>query len=210
MKEILQKNIALKKILIGVLLLVLILVVAFPAVYRFGQKSKVYDEAVAVAAEQLKLTDAEYNEKVSELNKINAKLKENEATLKEMETYQSNKEELDREISKKALDLSELKSKITLKEGELNKLTNEVSKAKSAPKKLSAGVYIVGRDIDSGTYDIVWASGSGNFFLHGAKSINEIFGSGEYRIKEYKNASLSAGDEIQIKGGLSVNFYKHQ
>ncbi len=67
----------------------------------------------------------------------------------------------------------------------------------------SAGNYIVGIDIPSGIYNVSLVSGGGNCF---AGNMNEIFGTSEYSIKEYKNLTLSSGDTIEITSTLKLKF----
>lgn len=67
----------------------------------------------------------------------------------------------------------------------------------------TAGNYAVGEDIPSGKYDVEWVSGSGNCF---AGDMGETFGEGEYRIKEYKNLTLTKTDTIKVSGTLEIKF----
>lgn len=58
-------------------------------------------------------------------------------------------------------------------------------------------------NVEPGTYNVQLVSGSGNFFVRGNHSVNEILGTSERfgYIKEYINMKVSAGDEIEVKGG---------
>lgn len=67
----------------------------------------------------------------------------------------------------------------------------------------TAGNYTVGEDIPSGKYDVKWVSGSGNCV---AGDMIEMFGEGEYRIKEYKNLTLTKTDTIKVSGTLEIKF----
>lgn len=71
---------------------------------------------------------------------------------------------------------------------------------------LSAGNYYAGEDFPAGKYDIVWVSGNGNFNISGA--VNEIFGDGDWYIKEFKNANIKDGDVTKVKGTLTVKLIK--
>lgn len=76
----------------------------------------------------------------------------------------------------------------------------------TAPQKeytFTAGNYTVEEDIPSGKYDVEWVSGSGNCF---AGDMGETFGEGEYRIKEYKNLTLTKTDTIKVSGTLEIKF----
>ena len=70
--------------------------------------------------------------------------------------------------------------------------------------QLTAGTYVVGEDIPAGKYDVTWQAGLGNCF---AGSMIESFGENTERyIKEYKNLSLSVGDEVEVTRTLQVKF----
>ncbi len=76
-------------------------------------------------------------------------------------------------------------------------------------RTLGAGTYVIGKDIDSGTYDINWVSGSGNVFgydAYGDLILNEIFGpSADWgQIKTYKNLVLSRSGTLEISGGVTI------
>ncbi|MFE4029206.1 hypothetical protein ACFX4N_23915 [Priestia sp. YIM B13551] len=77
-------------------------------------------------------------------------------------------------------------------------------------KTFTAGKYIVGRDIDAGTYDVKATSGQGNFSVQNSYDlkVNEMFGVGDsqYYNDQVKNVELEDGDEIELNNGLRVNF----
>lgn len=75
----------------------------------------------------------------------------------------------------------------------------------AVPKEylFTAGNYTVGEDIPSGKYDAEWVSGSGNCV---SGDMIEMFGEGEYRIKEYKNLTLTKTDTIKVSGTLEIKF----
>lgn len=75
---------------------------------------------------------------------------------------------------------------------------------------LSAGKYIVGADIKPGKYDAIAQSGSGNFFVHGTTSVNEILAidaaqkSNYGYIDKYSNITLKNGDTVELRSNLKV------
>lgn len=71
---------------------------------------------------------------------------------------------------------------------------------------LTAGKYVVGEDIKQGKYDVVAKGGSGNFFVHGSSSVNEILSAKNngWGIDKYSNLSLKSGDTVEITSNLSV------
>lgn len=72
----------------------------------------------------------------------------------------------------------------------------------------SAGNYVVGTDIEPGTYNMIAISGSGNCFVHSKTYVNEIFavGGGQYAIDRYNNVVLSSGGTIEVKRTLKIKF----
>ena len=96
--------------------------------------------------------------------------------------------------------------------GEMELSSGSVALEDSAPAtaapgteyQLTAGTYVVGEDMQAGKYDVQWLAGAGNCF---AGNMIETFGEdSEYYIKEYKNLSLSVGDEVEVTRTLQVKF----
>lgn len=130
------------------------------------------------------------------------------------ETERQNKQ---KEIELKAAELEKQEKQEDEKAAklavELAKKAEEEEKAKAAAqlaeraKTLTAGVYIVGRDIDPGLYDENAISGKGNFFVDGSKWVNEMFGvGGGYYNDSFKNIKLGEGDTIEINNDLKIQF----
>ncbi|MBQ9997667.1 MAG: hypothetical protein IJP19_01465, partial [Clostridia bacterium] len=98
-----------------------------------------------------------------------------------------------------------------------NTSTVILSNALTAPFTLAAGQYIVGEDIAPGKYNCRAVSGSGNFMGDveslGFMGLNEILaeeGHNYYNDRTtYSNLRLTAGDVINIKGDLKVEFTKN-
>ncbi len=88
--------------------------------------------------------------------------------------------------------------------------TSTTSDTKSTEKgeniTLTAGKYVVGEDIKQGKYDAVARKGSGNFFVDGSSSVNEILSAKNdgWGIEKYSNLSLKTGDTVEIRNNLSV------
>lgn len=89
----------------------------------------------------------------------------------------------------------------------------EQEKLAKKNKTLGSGKYTACTDIDSGTYDVTAVSGNGNLYVSGSNNldhyVNELMGANDsYKaygyIKEYKNMTLSCGDVLEIKNGLTV------
>ena len=150
-------------------------------------------------------------EKGKELESIIAEISSQQDVLDELTEYKGQRESKQAEIKELDEKITTLKSEVTSKQAELDRLTGAIYTVKSE-KVLSAGKYLVGRDIAPGLYDVKLVSGSGNFFSRGTNYVNEIFGSrSEYRhIPEYNNLSLETGDEIEICSNLKVKFILKQ
>lgn len=76
-----------------------------------------------------------------------------------------------------------------------NELTKEV--------ELSSGNYVTGADFPAGIYDVILVKGSGNVSSSNMYDggLNEIMGSGDdMYIKEFKHASFSDGDTLELSG----------
>lgn len=83
--------------------------------------------------------------------------------------------------------------------------TNE-NNSKGEDISLTAGKYVVGTDIKAGKYDAIAEKNSGNFFVTGSNSVNEILSAknDDFGIPKYSNLYLKSGDEVEIKGSLTV------
>jgi TolA-binding protein len=81
-------------------------------------------------------------------------------------------------------------------------------------KTLSAGNYVVGRDIDPGLYDTKAVQGNGNFVVTGGMfglKVNEMFGvGGGFYNGAFNNLELEEGDTIEINDDLQVQFIPKQ
>lgn len=198
-----------KKIIIAVcaLAVVCLCVVSF----SFGKKIKVDEEAVSEYAHSLEMKSEEYQKLKKEVDDVTAELSGQKDLLNEFNTYKTERSEktaeletLKNDITLKESELNDLKAQCEAKTAELNELKGEIVIAKSE-KIISAGYYTVGTDIESGTYDVQWVSGQGNFFVRGKNDVNEIFsGRDDFGIREYKNMKISTGDEVEIKSSLKV------
>ena len=76
--------------------------------------------------------------------------------------------------------------------------------------ELTTGKYTVGTDIKPGKYDVIAQSGSGNFFVHGSTSVNEILSIDASKnasygyIDKYTNLTLKNGDTVELRSGLKI------
>gem|GEM_PF-1440044 len=112
-----------------------------------------------------------------------------------------------------AEEISRLEAEEQARVAEAARKAEEERRAKLAAKTrtFSAGKYVVGRDIDSGTYNVAAISGHGNFFVYnasGRSTINEIMSpsGGDFYLTNYRNAYLGSSYEIEIKGNLVLKF----
>lgn len=154
-----------------------------------------------------------YTEANIKLPKLRKEIVSNSDLVAELRDYKKKYKEKHSEISSLTNQVAELtKEKDDLKEqvADLTKekelLTGEIAKAKGKGYTLTAGKYIGGEDIPTGTYNIIWVSGSGNVFV--GRQVNEIFGNNSRYgyIKTYKNAEVDYLTEIEIHGNVKVKF----
>ena len=85
-------------------------------------------------------------------------------------------------------------------------LTDSKEKSKGEDIELSTGKYTVGEDIKAGKYDAIAKSGSGNFWVTGKNSVNEILSAknDSFGTNQYSNLVLNNGDIIEIRSNLKV------
>lgn len=95
----------------------------------------------------------------------------------------------------------------SIAQNEFNNTTqSNENNSKGEDISLTAGKYVVGTDIKAGKYDAIAEKNSGNFFVNGSDSVNEILSAenDNFGIPKYSNLYLKAGDEVEIKGSLAV------
>lgn len=181
------------KIVTGVA--VILIIVAGVWGHSAGYQSK-------IDSQTLKL-DAQYKEAYDKLESTKKELKNNEQALKEVEEYKKNEKELNnklasvnQEITTKSGELQGLTTQVEQKQAELDKLNGDIIQAKGQPISLSAGQFIVGKDIPAGRYNV---SGSSNFIVHsgttGRSKVNTILGDSWVGDGDYV-CTLDVGDEI--------------
>lgn len=149
-------------------------------------KSKLKDENNQLADAQMTIAQGESAKK--ELNDAEAKLKDAQAELdKKLADGQKDIDaklaDANKQLSNNQAKANDLQSQVDAKQKELDSLTGQVVKASGAPKRLSSGQYVVGKDIPAGRYT-VHALGSGsNFFVYdgsdGSAKVNTILGNAD-------------------------------
>lgn len=152
----------------------------------------------------------EYTQKELELNELETKIEENQeefdaalAIVEDKESTQKELEKLDGQIKEKKSEVDKINGDIQKKKDELAALTGQIKEKKDAPVTLSAGKFIVGKDIPEGRYKAVPNGGAGNFFVNGGADVNVMIGKGEFYESEYVFDAYE-GDEIEIT--TSVKF----
>ena len=72
----------------------------------------------------------------------------------------------------------------------------------------TAGTYIVGTDIEPGTYNMIAVSGRGNCYVESTSRVIETFtpGGDRWAIDNYKNVILSSGGTIEVTSTLQIKF----
>ena len=98
-------------------------------------------------------------------------------------------------------------TKQTLNTTSSNVVTTEEQKGEDIT--LTAGKYTVGTDIKAGKYDAIAQAGSGNFFVDGSTSVNEILSVDVSNTKygyidKYNNLTLKDGDTVELRGNVKV------
>lgn len=106
------------------------------------------------------------------------KLKDIKGTLDKEQA--DGRKDIDAKLTEAKKGLSDTGAQLKDTQAKLASATGELQKAEGAPKKLGAGQYVVGKDIQAGRY-VAHALGRGsNFFVHDAGSglakVNTILG----------------------------------
>ena len=165
--------------------------------------SYVDDIAVNKSTQRKLDLDTEFQDLRDEYQSLDKQVEEKQEVLKKAEEYETQSQEKEEHLSSLDSEIESKQQELDRINGELEARNAELEKVKGEPVTLSAGVYIVGRDIPAGVYDIEWVSGNGNCFTD---VVNEIFGNRSDRyITKYKNAPLTTGEEVEIKGNLVLN-----
>jgi hypothetical protein len=139
-------------------------------------KSKVKDVKIELdnAKYDLKDTKSKLAAEQSQLDEKKDKVTEVLALVDKRDTVKS-------DLDKATADLDKYNKQINIKKAELEKLTNIVKAKKEEPKVLSAGQYIVGKDIPAGRYKATNVGRGSNFFVFdssGDNVVNAILGDG--------------------------------
>lgn len=105
--------------------------------------------------------------------------------------------------------ISESQDKLNSIKIETNGKTNQnetiaSSTAVNNPTLLSAGTYVVGKDINPGTYNIERTEGYGVVSGSNGFSMSQVFGDDGYSVAEYKNAELIQGSKLEVSGTLKI------
>jgi septal ring factor EnvC (AmiA/AmiB activator) len=158
-------------------------------VERIGKKN---DELLEKENSLDEIND-EITSKAEELSDIEKQIEKNQNTIDEAMDIIENKEsiqneinDLKRKLSSSEVELSKLSAHIEAKESELAAVTGELREKVEAPKQLSAGQFIVGKDIPSGRYKAVPVGQGSNLFVYGLDGmsvVNTILG--DHGVPEY-------------------------
>lgn len=189
-----------------------VLIIIVVSAYNMGKGSAVRSEWLSHEAEY-RNTIAEYDEAKNKLPELQREIVSNSSLIAEINGYKEARSGKQAELeilAKQVANLTEEKDDLEEQVADLTKekelLTGEIAKAKGKGYTLTAGKYIGGEDIPTGTYNIIWVSGSGNVFV--GRQVNEIFGNNSRYgyIKTYKNAEVDYLTEIEIHGNVKVKF----
>jgi SMC interacting uncharacterized protein involved in chromosome segregation len=115
----------------------------------------------------------------TELNDLKTKNKEAFDIVANKDKAKAEFDQLQKDLASAKSELENLNAQISEKQKELSKLTGQVQVAKTAPKKLQAGYYTVGKDIPAGRYQAVPVGQGSNFVVRdeaGSLVVNTILG----------------------------------
>ena len=145
----------------------------------------------------VEVAQSNYESVSADLSKVSDEYKEVQGIIAEKEKVIDEKEKVQAELDELKKKEEKLKKSISDKESELSSITGKVKEAKGQPKILSAGKFIVGKDLPAGRYKVVPNGGMGNFFVNQGMDVNIILGSGDFGESEYVFEAFD-GDEIEL------------
>lgn len=177
------------------------------AVTKIDQEKLTYDEIkqeILEQEEELKgiksdivVARSNYDAVSRDLKGVSDEYEEVQSIIAEKETFLEEKKKVQGEIDELKKKDENLKKSISDKKSELSSITGKIKEAKGQPKVLSAGKFIVGKDIPAGRYKAVPNGGFGNFFVNQGADVNIILGHGDFGESEYVFEAFD-GDEIEL------------
>lgn len=191
-----------------VLSLLAVMLVLVVLAYLIGNKTattKINNEKVSY-----KEVAAKVDDKKRDLKKVKKDAEKAEIEYEKIENQVSDKQEaydqvisaiaqkdsLSKEISDLKNELKTIQDSLKDKKTELSQLTGQVKEAAGKPRVLSAGKFIVGKDIPPHRYKAVPNGGFGNFFVNEGMDVNIILG-GDFGESEYVFMA-NEGDVIEL------------
>jgi DNA repair exonuclease SbcCD ATPase subunit len=204
-----NKNSRLLKIGIGIAVMIFLIAAYFignstAAVKLEGQKVKYEkltgkladkENELAEKSEEVKNREAELNQVKKEIESKTDTLESKKKEYSEAIAIISEKEKVQEEIKHSSENLdaakaeaAKLKKEIDAKKLELASIEGKIIEKKEAPKTLSAGQYIVGKDLQAGRYKAVPNGEGSNFFVYdssGMAAVNTILGNDSFSVPEY-------------------------
>ena len=145
----------------------------------------------------VEVAQSNYETVSTDLSKVSDEYKEVQGIIAEKENVIDEKKKVQAELDELKKKGEKLKKSIRDKEAELSSITGKVKEAKGQPKVLSAGKFIVGKDLPAARYKVVPNGGMGNFFVNQGMDVNIILGSGDFGESEYVFEAFD-GDEIEL------------
>lgn len=193
-----------RKVFCGIIILVIFLFGTGIAGFSFGKSMAIDQAAAKLTADRMEEKTQLLHEKQGEVNmaknelfQIKKDLDDKKADRDALNDFVSNRDKLNTDLADKASKAEQLGKDIESKNAELERLTGDVLKAKGAPKRLGAGEFVVGQDLESGRYLV---TGSSNFIVYsasGSLKVNTILGGGTIGQENY-TCTLNAGDKMTL------------
>jgi septal ring factor EnvC (AmiA/AmiB activator) len=137
--------------------------------------SRIADKEVELDSKNKSLEDLEKKilTKAEELTSVRKRVDENQDIIEEASAIVNDKEnilkdisDIRSQISSKQNELDKLTSDIKAKETELARVTGQIQETEEAPKQLSAGQFLVGKDIPEGRYKVTPIGRGSNFVVY--------------------------------------------
>jgi len=161
------------------------------------QKINDKEEELEGINSDIEVAQSNYESVSGDLTEVSDEFKEVQSIIAEKETIVDEKEKVQAALDELKKKDENLKKSISDKESELSSITGKIKEAKGQPKILSAGKFIVGKDLPAGRYKAVPNGGFGNFIVNQGMDVNIILGSGDFGESEYVFEAFD-GDEIEL------------
>jgi exonuclease VII large subunit len=149
--------------------------------------------------------EKQINQLKTELNDLKEKNKEAFDIVANKDKAKTELDKLQKELASTKSQLDNANSQLADKQKELAVLSGQIQEAKSAPKTLQAGFYVVGSDIPAGRYKATPIGSGSNFIVYDGEMpvVNTILGNDGLGVPSY-TFDCKDGEKIQTEAPVQL------